>query len=364
MKYPHERDASANFLKLILKRMVEHPAAFTPFSYAVWYEYLAGLNPRLSEALNKIFDSGAILDDNAIEALYAQYISDFDINTQNELHEDIKQLLIKLVNVVEDTDKQALGFGDSLEKYCVALKGKLTTKELDSLVREMMKDTDVMRSAMQQMSAQLSASKLEIELLHQELESVRGESMTDPLAGVLNRRGFESRINTFFSDPDVNDSSLSLLMIDIDYFKKVNDSYGHPFGDKVISVIASTIKSLVKGQDVIARLGGEEFAVLLPETNATGAFVIAEKIRQNIEHGKIRRLDNNGEVGGITVSIGIATYIKGCSLARLIDQADRALYLSKQKGRNQTTLYANEESSPAGKPRGGKHKNRSDSTSR
>lgn len=364
MKYPRERDASANFLKLILKRMVEHPAAFTPFSYAVWYEYLAGLNPRLSEALNKIFEDGGRLDDSTIETLYAQYVSDFDINVQNELNENIKQLLIKLANVVEDTDRQAHGFGDSLGKYCVALKGKLTTKELDSLVREMVKDADIMRSSMQQMSAQLNASKLEIELLHQELESVRGESMTDPLAGVLNRRGFESRINTFFSDPEMDSSSFSLLMIDIDHFKKVNDSYGHPFGDKVISAIASAIKLIIKGQDVIARLGGEEFAVLLPETNATGAFVVAEKVRQTIEHGKIRRLDNNGEVGGITVSIGIATYIKGCSITKLIDQADKALYLSKQKGRNQSTLYVNEENSPAAKPGGGKHKNRSSSTSR
>ncbi|MDH4285185.1 MAG: diguanylate cyclase [Gallionellaceae bacterium] len=358
MKYPREREASANFLKLILKRMVEHPAAFTPSNYAVWYEYLAGLNPSLSDALNRIFDSNAKLDDGSIEWLYAQYISDYDATAQNELHEDVRQLLIRLAGFVAEIDKQTLCFGDSLQKYGSVLTGRLTAKELDSLVKEMAKDTDLMRSSMQQVNEQLNASKLRVELLQQELESVRGESMTDALTGILNRRGFESRINIFFSEPDAGSSSFSLLMLDIDHFKKINDKYGHPFGDKVICTIASAIRSIVKGQDIVARMGGEEFAVLLPQTNSVGAFVVAEKIRQGIEHGRIRRLDNNEEVGGITISIGIAAYIKGCSMAKLIDQADRALYLSKQRGRNQTTLYVDEEKGNEGKPESSSRRSR------
>lgn len=342
MRYPRERAASAGFLKLILKRMVDHPAAFTPFNYSIWYEYLAGLNPALSEALNKLLESNAKLDDDSVEAIYAQYISDYDINVQNELQEDIKQLLLNLAGFIAESDKQAISFGDSLQAYSVALKGKLNTKELDTLVKNMTRDTNMMRSSIQQLHVQLDASRQEVGLLHQELESARGDSMTDPLTGTLNRRGFESKANSFFSDHDSDNSSFCLLMLDIDHFKKINDTYGHSFGDKVICAIASALKSMVKGQDIIARLGGEEFAVLLPETNVTGAFVIAEKIRQTIERSKIRRLDNNEQIGGITISIGIAPCAKGCSRLKLIDQADKALYLSKQNGRNQTTVYAQE----------------------
>jgi diguanylate cyclase len=339
MKYSRERAASGEILRLALQKMASHPAAFTPPNYAVWYEYLTGINPALSEAMNKMLDGNVPLDDDAVEKLHAKYVSGHSADVQEVLREDIQKLLSQLAGFTAETDRQALHFGSSLQNYGDALKGNLDAAGLDSLINNMAGDTDKMRGSMQQLQAQLAASKQEVEKLNQELESARGEALTDPLTGVLNRRGFETRTQAVFADRSATEKGLCLLMLDIDHFKKINDTYGHLFGDKVICAVANTLKSKVKGQDAIARLGGEEFAVLLPETNLTGAFAVAEQIRQSIENGKIRRLDNNGQIGGITISVGIASHTKGGGLTELMDRADKALYASKQGGRNRTTVY-------------------------
>jgi diguanylate cyclase len=195
-----------------------------------------------------------------------------------------------------------------------------------------------MRGSVQSLESQLEESKQEVEKLNQEIESARVEALTDPLTGVLNRRGFEIKAQPYFSQPASSQQEFCLLMVDIDHFKKINDKYGHLFGDKVICAIANTLKSKVKGQDAIARMGGEEFAILLPETNMAGAFAVAEHIRQAVENGKIRN-NSNDPIGGISISIGITSRAKGGNLLELLDQADKALYISKNGGRNRTSIF-------------------------
>jgi diguanylate cyclase len=156
----------------------------------------------------------------------------------------------------------------------------------------------------------------------------------------LNRRGFEGAVKLTFDDASALAKGICLLMIDIDHFKKINDTYGHLFGDRVIRGIAETVKSKVRGQDSVARLGGEEFAVLLTETDTAGAQVVAEHIRQSIERAKVRRMDSQEQISGITISIGVSTFTDGKNIVDLMDQADKSLYVSKQQGRNRITVFA------------------------
>lgn len=339
MEQTQERIKSAEILRLVIQKMANHPAAFTPPTYAVWYEHTAGINSSLSAAMNTLLDSHAVLDDDAIKKLHAQYISGINEDIQQVLREDIRQLMARLTGFTDETKQQAKHFGSSLQSYGDALKGGLNASELSNLVNSMAGDTGKMQGSIQTLQSQLDASKKEVEKLNQALESARSEASTDPLTGLLNRRGFEARVQPVFTDLPASGKDLCMLMLDIDFFKKINDTYGHLLGDKVICAVANTLKSRVKGQDAVARLGGEEFAVLLPETNLAGAFAVAEQIRLSIENGKIRRLDNNEQIGGITISIGIASHSKGSNLAELLDQADKALYASKQNGRNRISIF-------------------------
>jgi diguanylate cyclase len=127
-------------------------------------------------------------------------------------------------------------------------------------------------------------------------------------------------------------------MIDIDHFKQVNDTHGHLVGDKVIRFIATQLSKNVKGRDIVARIGGEEFAILLPSTQLENARILAESIRTKIEKSQLKRVDNSKSLGSITISIGATCYIRGETTNEFYHRADKALYRSKHAGRNKVSI--------------------------
>lgn len=172
---------------------------------------------------------------------------------------------------------------------------------------------------------------------HQE-HFLRDAADTDPLTGALNRRGFEAmamrRIET------ANDArSLHLLALDIDHFKAVNDTYGHAAGDAALKAVATQVGDHLRDEDVLARIGGEEFAVLL-HGDARAARTVAERIRASIEAVPVNTPDTAGPPGGLklTVSLGVATFIPGENLTAALKRADAALYAAKRSGRNRVVL--------------------------
>lgn len=339
MRYELNRDSSGEILRLAIQKMAAHPASFTPLSYAVWFEHLTGINPALSDAMKRILDSGEKLSDDAIEAFYAEYVSECNADIHRLLRQDIQIILSRLAGFTSETDRRAAGYGDNLQSFGEKLRQNLGESSLDGLIGEMLTDTESMRGSMQNLQSQLEQSKQEVEKLHQELESAKGEAMVDPMTGILNRRGFDKTVSRILDQEDFAGKEICLLMIDIDHFKSINDNFGHLVGDKVIRAVADMLKSKIRGQDSVARLGGEEFAVLLPDTPVEGGFSVAEHIRKGIENGKIRRIDSNKPIGAVTVSIGIANLGRG-SFAEMMERADKALYASKSGGRNRTTIHA------------------------
>ncbi|XGA79714.1 diguanylate cyclase [Halomonas sp. CH40] len=164
-------------------------------------------------------------------------------------------------------------------------------------------------------------------------EQLRELAMHDPLTGLLNRRSFMNAMNREYARVKrQEDYSTSILMLDIDHFKKVNDTYGHAIGDEVLKFFAATVADGLRENDVFGRLGGEEFAILLPDTLPAGALKVAEKVRASIE---AMRVDADGQRFGITTSVGVDKlraddHRPDSALAR----ADTALYSAKQNGRN------------------------------
>ncbi|MBU1003404.1 MAG: diguanylate cyclase [Proteobacteria bacterium] len=155
---------------------------------------------------------------------------------------------------------------------------------------------------------------------------------TDSLTGAVNRRAFDEHLEYQLSKPQLKDSPLSLLMLDLDHFKAINDAWGHPIGDMVLKAFAEICRTNLRDGDVLARLGGEEFALLLPGANTQAACVAGERIRRTVE---AFRLECCAELR-ITVSIGCATCRCGLSTSEeLLNAADAVLYQAKREGRNQ-----------------------------
>jgi len=160
-------------------------------------------------------------------------------------------------------------------------------------------------------------------------------SVTDGLTGLTNRQQFQVLLQSEILRCRRYDSPLSLVMMDVDYFKSVNDTFGHQEGDDVLMGIAAIIKKFCRSHDVAARYGGEEFVLILPETNGEGAWMIAERIREEVEKC---RFQHEGRTHSVTISCGIAEFDKErtSDLTHLIRVADDALYQAKESGRNKT----------------------------
>lgn len=172
-------------------------------------------------------------------------------------------------------------------------------------------------------------------LLVKKSRSLRQQAHIDALTGIANRRQFDSRLVREFNRAMAEGRSLALIILDVDFFKKYNDLYGHPAGDECLKFVASRINGgRRRSQDLAARLGGEEFAVLLPGAGLRGAIAVAESIRKAVAAEKLTHIPEQHH--SVTVSCGVHALVplKGMLPAELIDAADRALYLAKASGRN------------------------------
>lgn len=172
-------------------------------------------------------------------------------------------------------------------------------------------------------------------------QKMKEQAITDCMTGLFNHRYFQLRLTEEYSHTIRHSIPLSLIMLDIDYFKKYNDTYGHMAGDLVLKEIAGLIKSTVRQNDVVARYGGEEFVVIMPLTNYTGAEVVAERIRASVEECLFLGDINTPQVS-MSVSIGVAVIDPAnkslCSREALIKHADAALYQAKEGGRNRVIM--------------------------
>jgi diguanylate cyclase (GGDEF)-like protein len=168
--------------------------------------------------------------------------------------------------------------------------------------------------------------------LQQELVQVRRLSITDQLTGLYNRQYITSTYENELGRAQRYNRTLAVVLIDIDYFKKVNDTYGHDVGDAVLKKLAVLLRFNIRKCDILARWGGEEFLLLIPETDHNGCKILTEKLRAIVEKALFPVIDN------ITVSMGAALSKPGDTTASLLKTADSALYLAKKQGRNQVVM--------------------------
>jgi diguanylate cyclase (GGDEF)-like protein len=166
-------------------------------------------------------------------------------------------------------------------------------------------------------------------------EVLRRLATTDPLTGALNRRHFMELMTREQRRADRYSTTYSILMIDIDHFKRVNDTYGHQVGDQAIQAMADACKRIVRPTDLVARYGGEEFIVTLTHTDQAGALRVAERLREGV--AEIAVPTEKGALS-FTISIGLSTYAKKSTVDKIIGRADQALYKAKQGGRNRVCV--------------------------
>ena len=335
MRYKETREQSAELLRMVLPLMARHSAGFHPLSYSVWYEYAAGFNPALRAAIDARLLQAALLTDRDIEELFDAHVAMRDIDSSARMRAEIARMIDHVDGVAVDAGQEVQHYGNELDGYRDRLRDDGRKQSVDQVVKSLIGETTRVRVKTGIYHEHLKKSSEEVERLRGELELVQGLALTDPLTGLLNRRGFDSQMQRI-SHGSVQ--GCTLLIVDIDHFKAINDAHGHLLGDKVIIAVANVLRGCIGERGPIARIGGEEFAVLLSHTSSAGGVELAERIRAAVERGKIRRTDSDESIGNVTVSLGLATCGENEQFEAMIARADRALYQSKTAGRNRVTV--------------------------
>jgi diguanylate cyclase len=327
---PAER--CAEYLRLAVQSMTRHPARPDPYAYAVWYTHVSGRHAALSQELTARVASGAAIDDAQIRQLFERHLLGDDQRTARDVAGGLRQMLDRVGASAAATAQGAERFGVALARWRDAVDNGEAVDP--ARCAEMQQDTHAVRSAVDGLRDQLDRARSEAESLRHELDRVRDEALIDVLTGLPNRRCFEARL----ADCQAAVGAVpALLLTDIDHFKRVNDSFGHLFGDQVLRAVAQGMRACLEAGQFVARVGGEEFAVLLPACRPAQAQGLAERIRAAVAGSRIRRRDG-GELGQVTVSLGVASRRPGEPPEAWFDRADKALYAAKHAGRNRVVM--------------------------
>ncbi|MGZ4960752.1 MAG: GGDEF domain-containing protein [Methylomonas sp.] len=330
--YSFSLTLNAGYLKEIVPMMVRHNIAANPINYAICYDYVTGNNTTLTKAVNSILTQQHSFDCDTSLELYKKYICNASLESFEKINSQLHKVIEQATDAINDTYHKAEETNDSFQKKTVILENSPETGVLKTILQEIIQETQSLVVTSQAMQANLTEANREMEQLRSELAQVRQIATTDGLTGLLNRRAFDTALAEIVEQSEPHKACLSIL--DIDHFKRINDTFGHIVGDNVIKYVASLMKKYAEDHHLVARYGGEELAIIMPNTSQEKAIEISESIRCSMQSSRLQRKNDNQSLGSITLSIGIAQLQPGDSSESFIVRADNALYKAKQTGRN------------------------------
>ena len=337
-RYREPKERSAELLRLTLAHMGRHAAAFNPITFALWYEYAAGINPPLNAALDRRVSEGGRIDDEAVAELHAAHIAPIGEDAMSRISTDMQRVMEGLVLTASQTGSRAGAFGEQLSGLTAAL-GNKDTSQLAPFLSKVAAGTADMQESVNALQQRVALGESEIRKLREDLDRACSEALRDPLTGILNRKGFDQQIAALFSTAPGKGEGHFVVMLDIDHFKKVNDTHGHLIGDRVIQGVAEILRSTVTNPThSVTRYGGEEFAILMPQCTSQECAQVAETIRTRTKAMKIRNRKTQDVLLSVTISGGMAEWREDDDPATLIARADAALYRSKNDGRDRLTV--------------------------
>jgi diguanylate cyclase len=339
------KEESKNYVRLALPLMSKHDIPITPRNYTVFYNYVSGGNRELSKAVDAIIEKGLTIDDEKIKNLYFQFCTEKDETGLRNLRNDLQKILTTILSEITGFTGQTEKFETLVSNSLAKLSDDASVQEIKDVVNEIIVATKKMGGFGNTIQHKLKETTDELEAIKKDFEKAKNEALVDFLTGVPNRKAFDAKLAVCTDEALSNSEDLCLLMIDIDYFKRFNDKFGHMIGDEVLKIVARNVKQIVRGRDFFARFGGEEFVVILPQTPLSGAKTVAENIRDFFDRTKLKVVSSSKSLGKVTVSIGAALYRYGEPIMDLIHRSDQALYVAKNTGRNRVATESDLETS-------------------
>lgn len=330
----HTLDQANEFADTAFAMLKRNAIPPYPVFFELFYTYASGAVGELNARMDALLQEGPISSD-AASRLCIEFlnISDMD-NRLRTMSRAVTRNISDVNHAIDLALANANAYSGSLLEANGDLSRGINSMALQALSARLLDETRRMQQVNHQLESQLEDSREYMAALQRDLEDIRREALLDPLTGIPNRKCFEQRLLEAMDGAAETGSALSLIVFDIDCFKAFNDTYGHLTGDQVLRLVAQVLKASVRGRDLPARFGGEEFVAVLPDTDLDGAIAVAENIRRSIQAKELLKRSTNEKLGRITLSAGVAQYRTIDTPASFIERADHALYLAKETGRN------------------------------
>lgn len=333
--------ARANFHEVYLNAgkvfelIDRHQTPPDPQTYAMWYAYVTGQNDKLNEQIDAALSAKGQLSAFEIDNIYQDLVYEDSIEAARQsLSLEVGKEIETALQIIQQGAKTSKDYSETLKKASAELPASVADEDAAAVVTRLLEENLRMSQTTQELSAGLQESQSQIASLNKKLEEVQAQSTQDPLTATSNRRAFDTRLAQEIQNAEESGDSFCLVMADIDHFKTVNDTYGHPVGDTVLQMFATVISNNIKGKDMIARLGGEEFGIILPQTELIPAYNFLVKIKHLIKGTRVPVDSAGKDHASVTGSFGIAAWKIGMTAEDLISAADHWLYEAKNSGRD------------------------------
>lgn len=321
--------------KTAITQMGECSVTPTPDNFELFYIYASGENVAIKRVLDELIALRRPIAPKVLAELRARCLPRERVQTTVEdVGKGIGDTIESVLGKLEKAGKDAKDYGLALSAASGELSDDNSPDALRKLVTGLIGATQAMETRTRALETELQRSSEQVGELKTQLDDVRKASRIDPLTNLANRKSFDTELQSAISDSVENGAPVTLMMCDIDYFKRFNDTWGHQTGDQVLRLVAACLSENVKGRDTAARYGGEEFAVILRQTGLTDALRLAEQIRSGVENKKLVKKSTGDILGTITISIGVAQLNASDHAELLVQRADTCLYRAKHSGRN------------------------------
>ncbi|MBL3590230.1 MAG: GGDEF domain-containing protein [gamma proteobacterium endosymbiont of Lamellibrachia anaximandri] len=330
---------ASEHLRQAISLLSQHKIPPSPMNFRMGYDYVVGKDKELATAFNEIISQPEELSEENLWEMYRRLFIQ-DERALEKTRQELRHIIGNIQGEFERTGGNLPSYSKTLDHFADILTTSVSPEVMAVEVQKVLDNTRSVEQSQHQFESKMSNIMTEMELLRKEMEQIKEESLIDALTGISNRKAFDTTLEDTIQTAREEKTAFCLLLADIDHFKKFNDTYGHLVGDKVLRFVGLTLKRCLKGQDMAARYGGEEFAVILPQTALGGAIIAAEQIRKAVSSGELKDKRTNQGYGKVTISIGIAQFYMNGSPDELIQSADKALYLAKERGRNRVEKAA------------------------
>jgi diguanylate cyclase len=336
VRHHTDKDNIAPVARKVLQMMSQYEISLSPENYLVWFDYVIGVNKELEKDINQIIHDGNLFSDEINNELYRRHFDNDDsrlkivANVQKEIQNILKDILDEILYSHDFTSD----YRDKLEAFTAQLKEEKELYEIHEIVSNIMHVTVEVIQASEQLKAHFEETTSKSKKLQQELDRAQHELLIDPLTSLYNRKAFDKKMSDFIKAYQDEGKIFSLVMIDIDYFKKFNDQHGHLLGDQVLKLMGRLLSKELKGKDFVGRYGGEEFFILMEDASLYNAVIVTDKIRKSLTSVQLKYVETGQILGKVTISAGVAAMRDNDTAESLIKRADDAMYMAKQSGRN------------------------------